>query len=50
MKTRDEMIYDFMLALASNPAMTPAELQPVAIAEMIYTQAADLAFQFVENL
>jgi hypothetical protein len=50
MKTRDELIYDFMLALAANPSMTPAELQPEAIADMIKTQATALAFQYLENL
>jgi hypothetical protein len=43
MKTRDELVYDFMLALAANPSMTPAELQPSAIAEMIKVQAESLA-------
>jgi hypothetical protein len=50
MKTRDELIYDFMLALAANPVMTPDTLQPKVIAEMIHQQATDLAFQFLENL
>jgi len=50
MKTRDEIVYDFMLALAANPAMTPDALQPKVIAEMIHEQAIDLAFQFLENL
>jgi hypothetical protein len=50
MKTRDELIYDFMLALAANPSMTPAELQPEAIAEMIKAQATSLARNYLEKL
>ena len=50
MKTRQEMIYEFMVALAANSAMTPPELQPHAIAEMIRVQAESLANELLENL
>jgi len=50
MKTKQEMIYDFMLALASNPAMTPDEFQHHVIAEMIWSQAEKLANEVLENL
>jgi hypothetical protein len=50
MKTKEELIYDFMLALAANPSMTPSELQPEAVADMIHTQAVAMAFQYLENL
>jgi hypothetical protein len=50
MKTRQEMIYDFMLALAANPSMTPEELQPSASAEMICEYASELADKVLENL
>jgi len=49
MKTRDEVIYEFMLALAANPSMTPAELQPEAIAEAVIAQANALADKVLEN-
>jgi hypothetical protein len=50
MKNRQEMIYDFMLALSANSDLTPPELQPHVIAEMIYQQASVLADQYLENL
>ena len=50
MKTRQEMIYDFMVALAANGTMTPPELEPFAIAQMIRVQAENLANEVLENL
>jgi hypothetical protein len=50
MKTRDELVLEFMVALASNPAMTPAELHPKTIAEMIHEHAYELAFKYLENV
>jgi hypothetical protein len=44
MKTRQEMIYDFMLALAANPDMTNCE--PT---EVIYKFAATLADEYLSN-
>jgi len=50
MKTRQEMIYDFMLALSANYGMVGLDLQPSAIAEMIYEQACAIADKYVETL
>lgn len=50
MKTRQEMVYEFMVALTANPEMTPAELQPTAIAEIIRVQAECLATEVLEKL
>jgi hypothetical protein len=50
MKTRQEMVYDFMLALAANPAMTPELFEPHAIADMIRAQAESLADEVLEKL
>jgi hypothetical protein len=50
MKTRQEMVYDFMVALAANPEMTPAVLVPEAIAEAILAQANALADKVLETL
>jgi hypothetical protein len=50
MKTRSELILDFMLALSANSTMTPPELEPFAIAQMIRTQAENLTNEVLENL
>ena len=49
MKTRQEMIYDFMVALAANPVMTPPAMEPFAIAQMVRIQAENLATEVLEN-
>lgn len=57
MKTRTEMIYDFMLAIAANPNMIPDPLEyqcsPEEAAD-IYTRvfglAAGLADKYLENV
>lgn len=48
MKTRQEMIYDFMVALASNAEMTQAEDERAA--SNIYKLAAALADKYLENV
>jgi hypothetical protein len=50
MKTRQEMIYDFMLALAANPAITESRVSLEAAAKDVYLQAAALADKVLENL
>ena len=58
MKTRQEMIYDFMVALASNPEyITNMFKDPQAdlitgkvVAEAIIYQAAHLADTYLENV
>jgi len=50
MKTRQEMIYEFMLSLAANPEMTQPEFTLEAVAEDIHLQAAALADKVLENL
>lgn len=50
MKTRSELILDFMLALAANSTMTPPEWEPFAIAQMIRTRAENLADEYLETL
>lgn len=49
MKTREEMIYDFMLALCANPEMTPNALQPHVIADCIFEQASSLVTKVLET-
>jgi hypothetical protein len=48
--TRQEMIYEFMVALAANQSMTPDVLEPHAIAQMIRVQAENLADEVLRNL
>ena len=48
MKTRSEMIYDFMVALAANPQLQSELIQDVA--DDIYAIAAALADKCLENL
>jgi hypothetical protein len=43
MKTRHELLLDFMLALASNPAMTPDGKDDKAVARDIFLLSAELA-------
>ena len=56
MKTRQEMIYDFMVAIASNPDFLPnpdysypSEIFD-AIVKETYDMAAALADKYLENL
>ena len=48
MKTRLEMIYDFMLALAANPSTLEGTTEEAA--SFIYRQAEALVDEFVEKL
>jgi len=57
MKTRTEMIYDFMLALAANPNMIPDPLEyqcsPEEAADIfarVINSAARLADAYLENV
>ena len=57
MKTRIEMIYDFMLALAANPNMMPNpreyQVSPEEAKEVfnfIYNGASKLADKYLENI
>ena len=51
MKTRQELILDFMLALSSNPAMMDKELFDVKDdVEYIYTYASFLVDKYLENV
>ena len=43
MKTRHELLIDFMLQLASNPAMTNREVSDKIIARDIFLLAAELS-------
>lgn len=43
MKTRQELLIDFMLQLASNPAMIKADLNDKTISRDIFLLAAELA-------
>lgn len=46
MKTRQEMIYDFMVALASNPNLATGITTP----EMLWKLASALADEYLGNL
>jgi len=57
MKTRTEMIYDFMLALAANPNMIPDPLEyqfsPEEASDIfarVISAAARLADEYLENV
>jgi hypothetical protein len=50
MKTRQEMIYDFMLALASNPKVIDEEDLVEDAANWVYQLAESLANEYLENL
>jgi len=50
MKTRDELIYDFMLALAQNPQFFTEEMGDEQCAEAVYQMASRLAFKYLENV
>ena len=57
MKTRTEMIYEFMLALAANPNMIPDPLEyqfsPEEAADIfarVINSAARLADEYLENV
>ena len=48
MKTRTEMIYDFMLALASNPKLDSDLISDIA--DDVYRVAVELADKYLENV
>lgn len=48
MKTRQELLIDFMLALASNPAMVPDTKDEKQIARDIFLQSATLVDKVLE--
>jgi hypothetical protein len=50
MKTRQEMIYDFMLALASNPSVIDEDDSIQDASEWVYMLANSLANEYLENL
>ena len=50
MKTRDEMIYDFMLQLAANPAYYIEDMKMSIVAKGIHAMASELANNYLENL
>ena len=52
MKTRNEMIYDFMVALCSNPQLVANEGSPDVeqMVDWTYDTAADMADKYLENL
>lgn len=50
MKTREEMIYDFMLALASNSAYYIEDMKMSLVAKGIHAMASELANNYLENL
>lgn len=49
MKTRNEMIYDFMIALSSNPEQTISGTAYEKTAEWIYHLAYELANKYLES-
>jgi hypothetical protein len=51
MKTRQELILDFMLSLASNPAMVASDTYNMKEdAEYIYTYASFLVDRYLETI
>jgi len=50
MKTRQEMIYDFMLATASNPNVIHEDDSTQEVAEWIYRLAESLVDEYLEKL
>ena len=50
MKTRQEMIYDFMVALASNPAYYTEGAKMQIASKELYVMACALANEYLENL
>jgi len=56
MKTRQEMIYDFMVALASNGGLYSTwnkvgmEIDPVDFSEYVMEYAKDLADEMIKGL
>jgi hypothetical protein len=50
MKTRQEMIYDFMVALASNPAYYTEGAKMDTASKELYVMASALANEYLENL
>jgi hypothetical protein len=49
MKTRQEMIYDFMLATVTNPDIAEQCDSKLEFAKLIYSVSERLADQFLEN-
>jgi hypothetical protein len=47
MKTRHELLIEFMLQLASNPAMTPEGKRDKDVARDIFLLAAELADKLI---
>lgn len=47
MKTRTELVLDFMLALASNPSVTPYAEDDKTIARDIFLLSAELADKYI---
>jgi hypothetical protein len=50
MKTRIELIYDFMLALSSNTEFFNENFSEDECAELIFLMAAKLADKYLENV
>jgi hypothetical protein len=50
MKTRQELILDFMLSLASNPAMVGDTYNIKEDAEYMYTYASFLVDKYLETI
>jgi hypothetical protein len=49
MKTRQEMIYDFMLATVTNPDIAQQCDSKLEFAKLIYEVAENLTDKFLEN-
>lgn len=50
MKTRNELIYDFMLALAANPVFVAKGISETQTAYAILRQAEEIADAYLEIL
>jgi hypothetical protein len=50
MKTRQELILDFMLKLASNPAMIPRDTTDKEVARDIFLMSAELTEKYLNIL
>lgn len=50
MKTRSEMIYDFMVALCTNPQFFADTMPDNVCVESVYAMAARMADKVLENL
>ena len=50
MKTRQEILYDFMVALSSNPSIASSDISPAYSAEAVWELANALTNRYFEGL